>query len=219
MTSSRGGKRRRRPILVPAAIAIAAAGLGVTALLGGLQEAPEKPPPEVAPGKIIDQGRFSTQFIKAIDTTEQDRYGTPKRSLQLVLKVKNVSNETAPVGGIPKPDAKPSMGFGEFASSLLRIAPEIKSEYGPSVYVLSYGVQSRQLHPGITTTVVVKYDLKPTDPAPSEITIDVGSFVYEEIGLRDKTRQWRLAGELDDEEFTPTVAARITLPVRQEQGQ
>ena len=65
----------------------------------------------------------------------------------------------------------------------------------------------------------MKYDLKPTDPAPSEITIDVGSFVYEEIGLRDKTRQWRLAGELDDEEFTPTVAARIPLPVRQEQGQ
>ncbi|XVQ87009.1 hypothetical protein ACQP2K_06210 [Microbispora siamensis] len=217
MTSSPNGARRRRPVLVPVALALAVVGIGVTAAFGGLKEAPEKPPSTVSPGDTIDQGQFHTQFIKAIDTTEKGDFGTDKRYLELVLKVTNMGRKTASVGIMPEP----GKGFSRsttFASSLLRTRPEIKTKYGPQVSVFSLGVESQQLHPGITTTVVVKYDLEPTATAPSEISLDVGSFVYEELGLRDQTHDWWLAGEYenDDGAYVPDVAAQITLPVRKE---
>lgn len=217
MTSSPNGARRRRPVLVPVASALAVVGIGVTAALGGFKEAPEKPPPTVAPGDVIDQGQFHTQFIKAIDTTEKDDFGTGKRYLELVLKVTNMGKETASVGVMPEP-GKEFRQSTTFASSLLRTRPEIKSKYGAEVSVLSLGVESHQLHPGITTTVVVKYELEPTATAPPEISLDVGSFVYEELGLRDQTHYWWLTGQYEDDDgpYLPDVAARITLPVRKE---
>ncbi|MEU6410988.1 hypothetical protein [Microbispora sp. NPDC046933] len=217
MTSSPNGARRRRPVLVPVALALAVVGVGVTAAFGGFTEAQEKPPPTVSPGDTIDQGQFRTQFIKAIDTTEKGDFGDTKRYLELVLKVTNMGENTASVGLMPEP----GKGFSRsttFASSLLRTRPEIKTKYGPKISVLSLGIESQQLHPGITTTVVVKYDLEPTATAPPEISLDVGSFVYEELGLRDQTHDWWLSGELKDDKgsFEPEVAARITLPVRKE---
>ncbi|MEU7693085.1 hypothetical protein OHB01_15290 [Microbispora hainanensis] len=217
MTSSPNGARRRRPVLVPVATALAVVGIGVTAALGGFEEAPEKPPPTVSPGDVIDQGQFHTQFIKAIDTTEKGDFDTERRYLELVLKVTNMGTETASVGVMPEP----GKGFHQsttFASSLLRTRPEIKTKYGPDVAVLSLGVESHQLQPGITTTVVVKYELEPTAIAPSEISLDVGSFAYETVGMRDQTHYWFLVGENEDGEgdFEPDVAARITLPVRKE---
>ncbi|WP_182908827.1 hypothetical protein [Microbispora sp. H13382] len=217
MTSSPNGARRRRPVLVPVASALAVVGIGVTAAFGGFAEAPEKPPATVSPGDTIDQGQFHTQFIKAIDTTEKGDFGTTKRYLELVLKVANMGKETTSVGVMPEP----GKGFSQsttFASSLLRTRPEIKTKYGPQVSVLSLGVESHQLHPGITTTVVVKYDLEPTATVPPEISLDVGSFEYDKIGLRDQTHYWLLKGERKDGEgpFEPEVTARITLPVRKE---
>ncbi|MGW5261580.1 hypothetical protein ACWEQG_11420 [Microbispora sp. NPDC004025] len=217
MTSSPNGARRRRPVLVPVASALAVVGIGVTAAFGGFAEAPEKPPATVSPGDVIDQGRFHTQFIKAIDTTEKGDFGTTKRYLELVLKVTNMGKETASVGVMPEP----GKGFTQsttFASSLLRTRPEIKTKYGPTVSVLSLGVESHQLHPGITTTVVVKYELEPTATAPPEISLDVGSFAYEGLGLLNQGHDWMLAGAYKDDDgpFEPEVATRITLPVRKE---
>ncbi|MEW9528797.1 hypothetical protein [Microbispora sp. NPDC049125] len=217
MTSPPRGARRRRPVLVPVASALAAAGVAVTALFGGFAEAAEEPPPKAEPGEVIDQGEFRTQFIKAIDTTEKDDFGGPKRYLELVLKVTNMGDETTSVGMLPKPDAKVPYLTG-FARSLLRITPEIKTKYGPEVTVLSYGIKSQQLHPGITTTVVVKFDLEPAATAPEKIDLDVGSFVWDKVGARDETYYWQLVGEDKGDTFVPTVAARISLPVRQERG-
>ncbi|WP_204051497.1 hypothetical protein [Microbispora siamensis] len=216
MTSSPNGARRRRPVLVPVALALAVVGIGVTAAFGGLKEAPEKPPPTVSPGDMIDQGQFHTQFIKAIDTTEKGDFGDTKRYLELVLKVTNMGDKTASVGVMP--DAGKYSPFGSFAGSLLRTRPEIKTKYGPDVSVLSLGVESHQLHPGITTTVVVKYELEPAATAPPEISLDVGSFEYEELGLLNQGHDWMLVGERKDDKgpFEPEVAARITLPVRKE---
>ena len=86
------------------------------------------------------------------------------------------------------------------------------------VSVFSLGVESHQLHPGITTTVVVKYELEPTATAPPEISLDVGAFEYQKLGLRDQTHYWMLKGERESDEgpFEPEVATRITLPVRKE---
>ncbi|MEU8278278.1 hypothetical protein ACFYOK_34595 [Microbispora bryophytorum] len=216
MTSSPNGARRRRPVIVPVALALAVVGVGVTAAFGGFKDAPDKPPATVSPGDMIDQGLFHTQFIKAIDITEKGDFGTDKRYLELVLKVTNVGDKTASVGVMP--EAGRYSPFGSFAGSLLRTRPEIKTEYGPEVSVLSLGVESHQLHPGITTTVVVKYELEPTATAPPEISLDVGSFAYEQLGLLNQGYDWMLAGAYTDEKgtFEPEVATRITLPVRKE---
>ncbi|MEN3537461.1 hypothetical protein AAH991_20280 [Microbispora sp. ZYX-F-249] len=218
MTSSPNGARRRRPVLVPVASALAVVGIGVTAAFGGFTEAPKKPPPAVSPGDTIDQGQFHTEFIKAIDTTEKGDFGTAKRYLELVIKVTNMGKETASVGIIRQPGDKilPVTGF---AGSLLRTRPEIKTKYGPLVSVLSRGIESKQLQPGITTTVVVKYELEPTATAPPEISLDLGSFAYEKIGSRDQTHYWQLVGDWEDDgPFVPKVTSQITLPVRKETG-
>ncbi len=217
MTSSPRGARRRRPVLVPVASALAAGGIGVTAALGGLKDAPDEPPPKVAQGAVIDQGEFRTQFIKAIDTTETGSFGDTKRYLELVLKVTNIGNETTTVGSVPRPGDR-ALPITGFAGSLLRTTPEIKTKYGPEASVVSYGIKSNQLHPGITTTVVVKYELERAATAPSAITVDVGSFTYREVGARDQTHYWQLVEDDEEDKFVPAVAAQVSLPVRQEHG-
>ncbi|MCC5579681.1 hypothetical protein IMZ11_29040 [Microtetraspora sp. AC03309] len=217
MTSSPRGARRRRPVLVPVALAVIAAGIGVTAAFGGLKEAPDEPPPKAQPGEIVDQGEFRTQFIKAVDTVERNEYGRTKRYLKLVLKVTNMGDTTASVGVIPQAGQSWSP-FAGFAGALLRMTPQIKQEYGPEAHVLSYGVKSEQLHPGITTTVVVQYELEPAAVAPPSITLDVGRFVYEKVGLRDGTHYWQLEMEADADPAVPVVATQVTLPVRQEEA-
>ncbi|MFF3663981.1 hypothetical protein [Microtetraspora malaysiensis] len=217
MTSSPRGARRRRPVLVPVALAVVAVGIGATAALGGLKEAPEEPPPKVQPGEVIDQGEFHTQFLKAVDTVERSEFGKTKRYLNLVLKVTNMGDTTAGIGMLHDPGQPWSPDAG-FASSFVSMTPEIKQEYGPRVHVLSYGVQSQQLHPGITATVVVQYELDPSAKAPESVTLAMGRFVYEKLGMRDQTRMWKLELEEDAEPAVPVVAARVTLPVRQEEA-
>ena len=167
---------------------------------------------------MIDQGEFRTQFIKAIDTTEKNDFGGTTRFLELVLKVTNMGDSTTRVGVVPTPGAKTSQLVTSFAPSLLRTRPEIKTKYGPQASVLSYGIESQQLQPRITTTVVVKYELEPTATPPAEISLDVGSFFYGELGLRDQTSYWQLNGDDDDGTFVPEVAVQVSLPVRQERA-
>ncbi|GIH29055.1 hypothetical protein Aph01nite_73650 [Acrocarpospora phusangensis] len=218
MTSSpRGGTRRKRPVLVPVAALLSVSGLGVTAGLGGFAEAKEPPPPAAAQGAVVDQGRYRTQFIKAIETQARQPSGPPKRAVDLVLKVKNTGDQTALVGTLPEPGKASATGT-TFASSLLKITPEIKTEYGPKIFVLSYGIESGQLHPDITATVVVRYEIAPGTPVPASLTVDVGKFEFRELGERDRTEDWFLAPAPGSEpdKFVPEVAARISLPVRKE---
>ncbi|GAA0394180.1 hypothetical protein Acor_66370 [Acrocarpospora corrugata] len=202
---------------MPIAALISVSGLGATAGLGGLAEAKEPPPPTAAQGAVVDQGRYRTQFIKAIETTTEQSFGPPKRSVDLVLKVRNTGEETSPVGLLPEP-GKPPSPLTSFAGSLLKISPEIKTEYGPKAFVLSYGIESGQLHPGITATVVVRYEIEPDTVVPASLTVEVGKFVFEALGSGERTRYWQLvpgpgsaAGK-----FVPEVAARVSLPVRKE---
>ncbi|WP_204018683.1 hypothetical protein [Sphaerimonospora thailandensis] len=224
MTSPSHGTRRRRPVLVPVAAALAAAGIGVTAALGGLKEAPPEKPPHVTPGQVIDQGQFRTEFLEAVDTTEQGSFGVTRRYLEILVKVTNLGKETAFVGVLPKSGDMVSRTPG-FAGSILRVTPAIKSKYDPLASVVSYGIKSQLLHPGITTTVVVKYELEPAQQPPSSITVDVGKFVYERISDRHQTYYWQIVpkGELptdaasEGEFIIPAIAAQVSLPVRQEQ--
>jgi hypothetical protein len=219
MTSSPQGAGRRRPVLVPAAAALAAGGLGVTAFLGGFNEASAEPPRQLSPGDVFDQGQFRTQFIKATDTIEEGNFGSQKRYLDLVVKVTNLGEETASVGLVPDAGMKPRPIVG-FGGSVLRTRPVLKPKFGTMAYVLSYGIKSQQLQPGITTTVVIRYQLEPTDPAVDKLSVDLGSFVWQRVGIRDQTKYWHLIADesAPDDSFVPAVTAQITLPVRRERA-
>ncbi|WP_155355577.1 hypothetical protein [Acrocarpospora macrocephala] len=221
MTSSpRGGTRRRRPVLVPVAALISVSGLGATAGFGGFAEVPKERPPAVAQGVVVDQSLFRTQFLKAVDKTENGA-----RAVELILKVRNMGEETTNVGLVPEPGPKVRR-HGGFANALLRVTPPIETDNAPQAYVLGYGVQSHQLHPGITHTVVVRYDLKPGAVPPAQITIDVGGFVLATISRRDQRELWQIAPKRElpqgagqeDDPVEPAVIAQVTLPVRPEEG-
>ncbi|WP_203980340.1 hypothetical protein [Planotetraspora silvatica] len=218
MMSSPRGSRRRRPVLVPVASAVLAAGIGATALSGGFAQASDEPPPKVGPGKVIDQGQFRTQFIKAVDTTEKDDYGTYKRYLEIDLQVTNLGDDTVSVGTMRRPGDKITQMPFSFAGSILRVRPEPKTKYGPDITVFSYDIKSKLLMPDLMKNVVLKYELDPAATAPSTVTLDLGRFVYEQLGIRDQGYYWQLVGDDDGDTFVPTVAAQVTLPVKRERG-
>ncbi|GAA0985237.1 hypothetical protein GCM10009555_060320 [Acrocarpospora macrocephala] len=195
-------------------------GLGATAGFGGFAEVPKERPPAVAQGVVVDQSLFRTQFLKAVDKTENGA-----RAVELILKVRNMGEETTNVGLVPEPGPKVRR-HGGFANALLRVTPPIETDNAPQAYVLGYGVQSHQLHPGITHTVVVRYDLKPGAVPPAQITIDVGGFVLATISRRDQRELWQIAPKRElpqgagqeDDPVEPAVIAQVTLPVRPEEG-
>ncbi len=52
--------------------------------------------------------------------------------------------------------------FGRLGSTIVKITPPLgKPDTFPDIGVLSHEVRSYQLHPGITHTVVIRYDLPP----------------------------------------------------------
>ncbi len=197
---------------------ISVSGLGATAGFGGLSAAAQDPPPKIAPGAAVDQTLFRTEFIKAVDKTENG-----ERVVELVLKVRNMGEETKNVGVVPEPGPKVNR-HGSFATSLLKVTPPLKSGNPPEVYVLAYGVRSHQLQPGITHTVVVRYDLERGTAPPPEITLDVGGFVLATVSRRDQRELWQVAPKKElpqgagqeDDPIEPAVIAQVTLPVRPE---
>ncbi|MGV9532292.1 hypothetical protein ACWDR9_01325 [Streptosporangium sandarakinum] len=208
MTSPPGGAatRRRRPVAVPVAALVAAAGLGITAALGGLDEAPDDPPRRLGPGAVLDQGEFTTRFVESRATTRPGRYGGPdKRYLEIVFQVTNKGDETTGVGA-PGQGGKPGYFF---AGSLLRMTPEIRNDFGPDVFVQADGVPGKQLHPGMESTVVVRYELPEGRRPPGQVRLDVGTFEHPE-GFTQEIG-WLLA---KDDDGPPVVAAQVTLPVR-----
>ncbi|WP_433250956.1 hypothetical protein ACQPYK_05075 [Streptosporangium sp. CA-135522] len=211
MTSSPDGETRgRRPVAVPVAALVMAAGLGITAAFGGLGEHPEEPPKQLGPGSNLDQGEFMTTFVESRTALQTDRYGgATKHFLEVVLKVTNKGDETTVVGA---PTQGKTPGFS-FAKSLLKMTPEIKSESGPTVTVPDEGVPSRQLQPGMTSTVVLRYQLAPGQRPPKKVQFDVGTFELSEgFALAP---DWNLVRDGDGTDAPPKVVAQVTLPVKQ----
>ncbi|MDP9863235.1 MULTISPECIES: hypothetical protein [Streptosporangium] len=211
MTSPPGGETsRRRPIAVPAAALVIATGLGITAALGGFGEAPDEPPKQLGPGSSLDQGEFMTKFVEYRSLFQRDPFGGHgKRFVEIELEITNKSDETTGVGA---PRNGKSPGFF-FAESLLKMTPEIKSENGPLITIPDEGVPSRQLHPGMTSTVVVRYELPDGDRPPRKIQLDVGTFELTEGFMLGSA--WSLVKDGDDPDSPPEVAAQVTLPVKQ----
>ncbi|MFC4590669.1 hypothetical protein [Sphaerisporangium corydalis] len=224
MTSTpSGGRPRRRPVLIPVLVVLAAATVGVSAAAGGLKEAPEKPPEQAGKGAEIDQGRMVTRFDDAVVRLGgKDGIGvSDRRYLQLVLKVTNKSEITllaqmmddALVG--VRADGKP---LDDPASTNVT--------GGPRVVAVSGGHSYGQMHPGVPATVVLAYELPEGKPPPKSVQIDAGMYAWAESFFY-KTHEWRLvttpvAPTAEDRahgrqfHYSPIVVAQVTLPVRVE---
>jgi hypothetical protein len=117
------------------------------------------------------------------------------------------------VGGLP---ADKSSGFG-FGGALLKMNPQIKSESGGQLFVLSEGVRSTQLHPDVPATVIARYELEGTTTPPEQVTFDVAAYEEMENPLTGVVT-WLVPteGGFVGKAEVKKVAATVTLPVKQE---
>ncbi|MET8864418.1 hypothetical protein ABZW11_15875 [Nonomuraea sp. NPDC004580] len=216
MTEPSGDRtdKPRRPVVVPAMALTALTVIGITALLGGLGEAPEEVEP-LSQGAVLDQGLYDTKFVESRVRVEraQNTWDEDKRFLELVFDVTNKGDETLPVG---LPPAKIEQAFTSttFAGSLVKITPAFDRESGPFAYALSKGGETRQLHPGVTSEVIVRYRLKDGEQPPDKVTLDVASFEETEA-FNNAALEWSMvAEEAGERSFRPVIKARVTLPVK-----
>ncbi|WP_214325330.1 hypothetical protein [Nonomuraea sediminis] len=216
MTEPSGGSSTKpsRPVVVPAVALVAATGLGITALLGGLEERPDPAPPKLGAGQTLDQGQFETQFVESrySEKKAENEFAKDKRFLDLVFKVTNKTDDPSFVGSPPNANG----GGGGFGGSVLKMTPEIKTQFGPETFIQSKGATSRILQPGVPSTVVFRYELGPGVKPPQQVSLEVGKFEELESAV-DGSTNWMLASEsgFQDEKATDTVAATVTLPVKQ----
>ncbi|MEV1003642.1 hypothetical protein [Nonomuraea sp. NPDC050202] len=214
MTEPSGGStdKPRRPVVVPAIALVALAAIGITALLGGLNERPDPAPPQLKPGQVLDQGRFDTQFVESKITLQpaENDFAEDKRFLDVIFKVTNKTDETISVGSLP---SGKSDGWN-FGATLLRMTPAIKSKSGAELFVSSHGGKYAQLHPGIPSTVVARYELEGSAQPPEQVSYDLGKYELLTNALEDAS-EWFLESEQDPltEEDKTTVVAKVTLPV------
>ncbi|MFI0417490.1 hypothetical protein [Spongiactinospora sp. 9N601] len=210
-----GGSRKKRPVLVPVIAVLLATGMGATAVLGGLDQVPDPPPAALGPGDTLDQGQFATQFVesKFVAVPPPNRFTKEKRLIDLVFKVTNLGEKTVQVGSPPAPGRRPSF-FTFFGGSVLRTEPEIESRSGGTAMVLTRGgTESRQLHPGVPATVVLRYELDQKARVPDKLVLHMGSFEMQER-FPSKVAEWTsLMEEADQKSYAPVVVAKVTLPV------
>lgn len=220
MTEPSGGSRPKRPVAVPGVALVAVTAIGITALLGGLNEAPDPAPDALGQGAVLDQGRYSTRFVESHVKVEkaQTRFDEDKRFLELVFDVTNKGDATAPVGLPPDPD-KPQYAYlgDSFASSLVNMTPKFSKDAGPFVFAVDKGDQTRQLHPGVASQVIVRYELGKTERPPDKVVLDVSAFEYVP-GFEDQTLRWQMVSKSVGDKNYPEIKARVTLPVKAGEG-
>ncbi|WP_084964123.1 hypothetical protein [Thermoactinospora rubra] len=190
MTEPTGESRPKRPVVVPALALITATALGITALLGGFDEVPAVEPATMAEGGKVDQVLYETQFLESKITLQRaaNEFAEDKRYLDVLLKVTNKGEETAWVGTPWKAPDKPGAGYGV---SLQVKEPKLGTE--PDMFVPGEA-RSTQLHPGVPTTVVLRYELPEAAAAPEKVVLSVASFEEVEDEY-DGSLRWDLAGE------------------------
>ncbi|WP_113702656.1 hypothetical protein [Nonomuraea lactucae] len=212
MTDPSGSDKPRRPVVVPALALLAVTALGITSLLGGLNEAPDAPP-GLGKGALLDQGRYSTRFVGSRVRVEPatSQLGEDRRFVELVFEVTNRGDETTPVGLPPSRPEHAAFG-ATFASSLVKISPAFPPDSGPFVFAVAKGGETGQLHPGVRSTVIVRYRLKDGEQPPDKVTLDVSEFEYT-AGFNDTSERWQKVTAEEDGKLVPEIKARVTLPV------
>lgn len=215
MTEPTGGStdKPRRPVVVPAVALVTITAVGITALLGGLSEATEAPDP-LSQGAVLDQGLYSTKFVESRVTVEraENDYEEDKRFVELVFDVTNQGDETYPVGSPPQKLEQAYLS-NSFAGSLVKITPAFDKEAGPFSFAVSKGGETRQLFPGMTSQVIVRYALKKNEQPPEKITFDVASFEHR-TDFNSTDPIWSMVATESGDKFFPEIKARVTLPVK-----
>ncbi|MEQ4714809.1 hypothetical protein [Nonomuraea sp. B19D2] len=211
--SGASSDKPRRPVVVPAVALVAFTAVGITALLGGLSEAPDEPEP-LGQGAVLDQGLYSTKFVESRVTVERAKtqFEEDKRFVELVFDVTNQGDKTFSVG-LPAQKLEQAFSLDSFAASLLNITPAFDKDAGPFAFAQAKGNESRQLQPGVTSQVIVRYRLKDDEQPPDRITMDVASFEEEpQFGSNDLA--WRMVAKEVGDKWLPEIKARVTLTVK-----
>ncbi|MFI7641066.1 hypothetical protein [Nonomuraea sp. NPDC049400] len=211
--SGASSDKPRRPVVVPAVALVAFTAVGITALLGGLSEAPDEPEP-LGQGAVLDQGLYSTKFVESRVTVERAKtqFEEDKRFVELVFDVTNQGDKTFPVG-LPAQKVEQAFALDGFAASLLNINPAFDKAAGPFAFAQAKGNESRQLQPGVTSQVIVRYRLKDDEQPPDRITMDVASFEEErQFGSNDLA--WKMVAKEMGDKWIPEIKARVTLTVK-----
>lgn len=213
--SGASSEKPRRPVVVPAVALMAFTAIGITALLGGLSEAPEEPE-ALGPGSVLDQGLYSTKFVESRMAVEKAKgtWDKDKRFVELVFEVTNKGDETYQVG-LPPVKLEQAFTSNSFAGSLVKITPAFPKDSGPLTFAQAKGGETGQLQPGVTSQVIVRYRLNDTEQPPEKITMDVASFEFEPEWNTNVPR-WRMIAEenLENYKFYPEIKARVTLAVK-----
>jgi len=215
MTDPSGGSTSaRRPVAVPALALVAITVIGVTALLGGLDEVSDAPE-QLSQGAVLDQGRYTTRFVESRVTVvrAETQFDEDKRFVEMVFDVTNTGDDTAPVG-VPPAKAGSALGAG-FANSLIKIDPPVPEDAESNAFTQSN--KSRLLHPGTTNRVIVRYALKDGQKPPAKLTLDVAAFEYV-AGFNDPWLQWNMVTDQVGDKHVPEIKARVTLPVKAGEG-
>ncbi|MFI7222824.1 hypothetical protein ACIBO5_06330 [Nonomuraea angiospora] len=213
--SGASSDKPRRPVVVPAIALVAFTAVGITALLGGLSEAPEEPE-ALGPGSVLDQGLYATKFVESRVTVEraESQFDEDKRFVELVFEVTNKGDQTYQVG-LPPMKLEQAYMSDSFAGSLVKIAPAFPKEAGPFTFAQARGGETRQLHPGVTSQVILRYRLKDNEQPPEKVTVDVASFEYKP-GFNSNTPRWQMVTKenLKTMKFDPKIKARVSLAVK-----
>lgn len=223
MTSTAPRRSRpRRPVLVPAMVLLAGAGLGATAAMGGLEAAPTHGPALCAAGEEIDQHMFRTKIenavVHAVELDGDEPSAAGHVVLDLNLKIYN--------------DAKASVPLTYLENSLRVTSPDGRVLMAPAgeagsgdawvrdTTVPGDGGASGLLPPRRTSTVVIR--LRDRSPAqwqdaradaaryPDAVAVDAGRYEHHEDFLTGRDR----AEPVRDDDGRPEVVAHVTVPVR-----
>nr|SBO91873.1 hypothetical protein BN4615_P1387 [Nonomuraea gerenzanensis] len=193
---------------------VAITAIGITALLGGLNETPDAPDP-LGAGAVLDQGLYSTKFVESRLKIEpaQNEWDEEKRFVELIFDVTNKGDETVSVG-LPPQKIEQAFTYTSFAGSLVKISPAFDKDAGPFAFGLSKGGETGQLHPGVPTQVVLRFKLKENEQPPEQVTLDVASFEFESQ-FNDNVAAWQMVSEEVGDKHLPEIKARVTMPVKQ----
>ncbi|MEO3875626.1 hypothetical protein ABGB18_43170 [Nonomuraea sp. B12E4] len=211
--SGDSSEKPRRPVVVPVITMTALTAIGVTALLGGLGEAPDEPP-ALGAGAVLDQGQYATKIVESRVTVvpAESEFLEDKRFVELVFDVTNKGDETADVG-VPSPKLNQAYVSSSFAASLLKITPVFDEDAGPFVFAQAKGGETRQLQPGVPARVIVRYQLKENEPPPEKISFEVAGFEFAPEFNTD-TPRWQMITSQSFDTFLPKIEARVTLTVK-----
>lgn len=184
----------------------------MTAVLGGFRPAGAPEPPRVAPGRVIDQGLYHTQVLRAYVGRRHDLISDSRKSwLTVEFRVVNMSDDT--------------LDPADFAADPFRQVLTVSFPTGrvdPLKHVerVERGAwMSEQVPPRTPVRLIVAwYDWAGTEP--DRVTVSLPAFEHRAPVFFDMPVVWQTKlipnKTADTRDDAPVIAARVTVPVTHE---